>query len=67
MLIVDRFEGDWAIIEIENRHTFNLPRFVLPLGIKEGDAISIQVEIDLVATKELAERSKHLLDNFFDE
>jgi len=67
VLIIDRFEGDWAIIETENRHTFNLPRFVLPPGIKAGDVISIQVEIDLVATKELAERSKHLLDNFFDE
>ena len=67
MLIIDRFEGDWAIIETENRHTFNLPRFVLPSGIKEGDVISIQVEIDLIATKERAEKSKHMLDNFFDE
>ena len=67
MLIIDRFEGDWAIIETENRHTFSLPRFVLPSGIKEGDVISIQVEIDLVATKGRAEKSKHMLDNFFDE
>jgi len=67
VLIIDRFEGDWAIIETENRHTFNLPRFVLPPGIKEGDVISIQVGIDLVATKERAEKSKRMLDNLFDE
>lgn len=67
MLIIERFEGDWAIIETENRHTFNLPRFVLPTGIKEGDVISIQVGIDLVATKERAEKSKRMLDNLFDE
>ena len=67
MLIIDRFEGDWAIIETENRHTFNLPRFVLPPGIKEGDVISIQVGIDLVATRKRAEKSKSLLDNLFDE
>ena len=67
MFIIDRFEGDWAIIETENRHTFNLPRFVLPTGIKEGDVISIQVGIDLVATKERAEKSKRMIDNLFDE
>ncbi|HWQ41717.1 MAG TPA: DUF3006 domain-containing protein [Desulfosporosinus sp.] len=65
MLIIDRFEGDWAIIETENRRTFNLPRFVLPPGIKEGDVISIQVGIDLVATKERAEKAKRMSDNLF--
>ena len=67
MFIIDRFEGDWAIIETENRHTFNLSRFVLPPGIKKGDVISIQVGIDLVATKERAEKSKRMIDNLFDE
>ena len=67
MFIIDRFEGDWAIIETENRHTFNLPRCVLPTGIKEGDVISIQVGIDLVATKERTDKSKRMLDNLFDE
>ncbi len=66
MFIIDRFEGDWAIIETQNRYTFNFPRFVLPPGAKEGDVISIQVGIDLVATKERAEKSKRLLDNLFD-
>ena len=67
MFIIDRFEGDWAIIEMENRHTFNLPRFVLPASIKEGDVINIQVDIDLIVTKERAEKSKRRLDNLFDK
>jgi hypothetical protein len=67
VFIIDRFEGDWAIIEMENRHTFNMPRFVLPLGIKEGDVISIQVGIDLVATEERADKAKRLINNLFDE
>ena len=67
MLIIDRFEGDWAIIETENRHTFNLPRFVLPAGIKEGDVINIHVGIDLVATEERSEKSERMLENLFDE
>lgn len=67
MLIIDRFEGDWAIIETENRHMFNLPRILLPHGIKEGDVINIQVGVDLVATKERAEKSQSMLENLFDE
>ena len=67
MFIIERFEGEWAIIETDLRHTFNLPRWVLPQGIKEGDVISIQVVIDFDATKERAEISKRRLDNLFDE
>jgi len=67
MFIIDRFEGDWAIIEKENRHTFNLPRSILPPHIKEGDVISIQVGIDLVATKERTEKSQRMFDKLFDE
>ncbi|HEY8910998.1 MAG TPA: DUF3006 domain-containing protein [Desulfosporosinus sp.] len=67
MLIIDRFEGEWAIIETEDRHTFNLPRSVIPPGIKVGDVISIQVGIDLVATEERVEKSKRMVANLFDE
>jgi len=67
VLIIDRFEGDWAIIETENRHTFNLPRSILPPEVKEGDVISLQVGIDLVATKDRTEKSKSRLKNLFDE
>lgn len=67
MLIIDRFESDWAIIETEKRQTFNLPRSLLPLGIKEGDVITIQVDINVAATKERADQSKRMLENFFNE
>jgi hypothetical protein len=67
VFIIDRFEGDWAIIETENRHTFKLPRLVLPSDIKEGDVISIQVGIDSEMTKERTEKSKRRLENHFDE
>jgi len=67
VLIIDRFEGEWAIIEMENRHTFNLPRSVLPPGFKEGDVITIQVDVDLETTKDRAEKSRKLRENLFDE
>lgn len=66
MFIIDRFEEDWAIIETQTRHTFNLPRSVLPPGIKEGDVITLQVGIDVAGTKTRTEESKHRLGNFFD-
>jgi len=67
MYIIDRFEEDWAIVEIENRTTFNLPRSILPTDLKEGDVINIQVTINSEATKQRSEKAKSLLDNFFDE
>ncbi len=67
MFILDRFEGEWAIVETESRQTFNLPRSVLPPDVKEGDVLSLQVGIDLIATKERTEKSKGSLDNLFDE
>ena len=67
MFIIDRFEGDWAIIETENCLTFNMPRSSLPPGLKEGDVLNIQVSIDLVATKKRTEKSKRMIENLFDE
>ena len=40
-LIVDRFEGDIAIIEYKDGH-FELPRCCLPQDTAEGDSITIQ-------------------------
>jgi len=67
VFIIDRFEGDWAIIETETRRTFNLPRSVLPLSVEDGDVISIQVGIDVAATRKRTEDAKRRLGNFFDE
>jgi len=65
--IIDRFEGDWAIVETGNRTTFNLPRGVLSADLKEGDVINIKVSIDSEATSQRSKKAKSLLDNFFDE
>jgi len=67
MYIIDRFEGDLAIVEMENRTTFNLPRSILPSDLKEGDVIDIQISINSEAAKQHSKKAKSLLDNFFDE
>lgn len=66
MYIIDRFEGDWAVVETEKRTTFNLPRSILPADLKEGDVINILVSINKEATSQRSKTAKNLLDDFFE-
>jgi len=42
-VIIDRFEGDYAIVEIEIGKTTTLPKVLVP-NAKEGDVIKIEIE-----------------------
>lgn len=59
-IIIDRFEGPYAIVEIDNGDFMNMPKALLPNMANEGDVISI--EIDEEATERRRERIKHLLE-----
>lgn len=37
--VVDRIEKGIAVCEDENKNMVNIPKFKLPLGVKEGDII----------------------------
>ena len=37
--IIDRFEGDYAVIEFEGKTLVDILKRDLPAGLKEGDAI----------------------------
>lgn len=63
-VIIDRFEGNFAVVEIEEGHVVNVPKVLFP-NAKEGDVIKI--EIDHVETKERKERIKALMDELFIE
>ncbi len=65
-MIIDRFEGEWAVIEHDNL-IFNLPCSLLPRSAKEGDVIQISVIVDQKATNQQKKKAESLLDNFFDE
>ena len=65
MLIVDRFEGDWAVIEYKGT-TFNLPRSFLPTEVKEGDVIIISISVDRTTTKERRQKTDDMMKGFFD-
>ncbi len=65
MFIIDRFEGKWAVIEYGDV-TFNMPREVLPEGAKEGDVLSINIEVDKKTTEEQSGKIDKLIDDLFD-
>ncbi|MDD2443836.1 MAG: DUF3006 domain-containing protein, partial [Desulfotomaculaceae bacterium] len=52
MYIIDRFEGDWVVIEAGGK-TFNLPRELVPPEAAEGDVIMIKINIDSGATAKI--------------
>jgi hypothetical protein len=41
-VIIDRFEGDYAVVEMADRTMVNLPRVLLPEA-REGDVVAITV------------------------
>ena len=65
MLIVDRFEGDWAVIEYGGT-TFNFPRSLLPLDVKESDVITISISVDQTITNERRQKGEEIMKDFFD-
>jgi len=63
MLIIDRFEGEFAIVE-SGEQTFEIPTFALPSTVQEGDVIKIIINKD--ATKKLKEEIDELADDIFE-
>jgi hypothetical protein len=43
-LIVDRIEGEVVVVELSDGRTLELPRWMLPLDLREGDVIAARVE-----------------------
>ena len=39
--VIDRFEGDTAILESDSRSNIQVPRSALPKEVKEGDALNV--------------------------
>lgn len=44
--IIDRFEGDWAVLEVEGQRMWQVPREFLPEQAKEGDCLSFSFQIE---------------------
>lgn len=67
--IIDRFEEDIAVIELENRETLNLPRHLLPVEAQEGDVVYGEegvYRIDQEETKKNKEDISKLMDSLWE-
>ena len=45
-VIIDRFEGDFAVVELENKKITNMPRQLIPAGAEEGTVLTITMNND---------------------
>ena len=54
MLVIDRFEGEYALIEMKKK-IFHIPKILLPKGAEKGSVIQIQITVDKEATEKLKE------------
>ena len=64
MIIVDRFEGDKAVLEVDTGHV-NIPISNLPKGAKEGDVLRFVIDAD--ETKNRKQRIDGMMDRLFKE
>lgn len=61
-VIIDRFEGEYAIVEIEIGKFVNIPKILLP-NAKEGDVVKI--EIDKSETELQRKKIENLMERVF--
>ena len=66
MLIIDRFEGEYALIEMKRR-IFHIPKVLLPKSAREGDVITIQITVDKEATRRQKQSVEELADKLFED
>jgi hypothetical protein len=65
-LCLDRFEGknkQIAVLITNDGETLNVPKSLLPPGTKPGDVLTLTLERDAEATRQLAEETRRVQDN----
>lgn len=64
--IIDRFEGDYAVIEYGSR-ILNLPRLFLPAEAHEGDQLEVIVMLEADGTGNLKAETEKLMDTVWEK
>ncbi len=64
MLIIDRFEGKWAVLEW-NGEIFRLPRVFVPCCAKAGDVLSVELKVEKEATEARIDHIQKLEERLF--
>jgi hypothetical protein len=61
-VVIDRFEGEYAVVELPNRVMVDVPKIVLPDEAVEGDIIEIRIGRDKVQEAQI----KDLMDEVWE-
>jgi hypothetical protein len=64
-LSLDRFEGknkEIAVLVNDDGEPVNLPRSLLPAGTRAGDVLTLTLERDAAATKQVADETRRVQD-----
>lgn len=64
--IVDRFEGDYAVIEYGDK-VLNLPKVFLPAEAREGDVLDVIIMLDDSETNKLKAEIEKLVDDVWEK
>ncbi|WP_088187341.1 DUF3006 domain-containing protein [Desulfosporosinus sp. FKA] len=67
-MIIDRFEGDFAVVEVDGRSMENIPKSDIPAGAREGDVlrpVNGKYEIDSEETKRLRDETAKLTQDLW--
>jgi hypothetical protein len=64
--IVDRFEGDYAVIEYFDK-VLNLPKVFLPMEVREGDVLDVIILLDDTETDKVKSEIKKLMDDVWEK
>ena len=67
--IIDRFEGDYAVVEFKGRQMKDILRRDLPTGLKEGDVIRYTngvFVLDKSETERIRKETKALADKLWE-
>ena len=69
-VIVDRFEGSYAVCEDEEQKMINIEIDKLPQGVKEGDVLIIEgdnIKVDKEETETRRERIRRLMEDLWED
>jgi hypothetical protein len=65
MVILDRFQGEWAIVELKGK-TFSIPKKLIPKDAVEGDVLNIHLTINKEETENRKKKIQGLMDELFE-
>ena len=69
-LIIDRFEGKYAVCETENQEMIHIEKDKLPVGAKAGHSLIIRkgglIVLDLVETERRKQRIEKLTQDMWE-